>query len=643
LRNRLLRLGPLAAAAAVFVGLLLVLLASRLALVLLYADRVTQVDGFLWLFPIGLRMDVSLLCIVLFAPTLAVLVLPERADRWWRPAVASYLTVVACLVVFLEAATVPYVAQYDGRPNRIFVDYLAYPREVFATVWAGHAVAVLCGVVLVGLTGRVVWRQTGGLLRDGAKWSYAMRLLILPPLAAGLVLGMRGTLGRRAVNISTAAFSNDHLTNDLALDSAYTVGYAVYSRRNEVDPGALYGRLPRDEAIARVRRQAQLADGAFFDPHIPLLHRQAPLVPRARPYNLVIILEESLGAEYVGSLGGLPLTPNLDALSAQGLFLTNLYATGTRTVRGIEATVAGMLPTAASSVVKLGLAQRDFFTIAELLRRRGYATEFLYGGASNFDNMASFFRGNGFERLFEEGSFPADAFRGVWGVSDEDLFRQANATFAAHGDDPFFALMLSTSNHDPWEFPSNRIALYEHPPQTRNNAIRYADFALGEFFRLARQQDYFSRTVFLVVADHDTRVFGADLVPIRRFHIPGLILGPGVEARRLDTVASQVDLVPTLLDVIGLDCEHPVVGHDLLRMPTGMPGHAFMQYENTNAYRVGDQVVIHQPYRPPVQFTYRDGRLVPTTLDPEMARDALAHVQVPSMVYLERSYRLPSS
>jgi phosphoglycerol transferase MdoB-like AlkP superfamily enzyme len=641
LRNRLLRLGPLAPVVVPFVGLLLVLLASRLALVLQYADRVTQVGGFLWLFPIGLRMDLSLLCIALFPPTLAVLILPERAGRWWKPVVASYLTSIACLVVFFEAATFPYLAQYDGRPNRVFVDYLQYPREVFTTVWAGHALAVVCGMALVGLTGRIVWRETGRLLRESARWSYTMRILLAPPLATVLVLGMRGTLARRAVNISTAAFSNDHLTNELALDSAYTVGYAVYSRRNEIDPGLLYGRLPRDEAIARVRRQSLLADGAFFDPDIPLLHRQTPLTPREHPYNLVIILEESLGAEYVGSLGGLPLTPSLDALSEQGLFLTNLYATGTRTVRGIEATVAGMLPTTATSVVKLGLAQRDFFTIAELLRRRGYATEFLYGGASNFDNMASFLRGNGFERLFDEGSFPADAFHGVWGVSDEDLFRQANATFQAHGDQPFFALMLSTSNHDPWEFPANRVTLYEQPPKTRNNAIRYADFALGEFFRLARQQDYFSRTVFLVVADHDTRVFGADLVPIDRFHIPGFILGPGVEPRSLDTIASQVDLVPTLLDVMGLDCEHPMVGRDLLRMPPGTPGHAFMQYENTNAYRVGDQVVVHEPYRPPKQFTYRDGRLVPTALDPEMARDALAHVQVPSMLYQERSYRLP--
>jgi phosphoglycerol transferase MdoB-like AlkP superfamily enzyme len=211
---------------------------------------------------------------------------------------------------------------------------------------------------------------------------------------------------------------------------------------------------------------------------------------------LVIILEESLGAEYVGSLGGLPLTPNLDRLGHEGMLLTNLYSTGTRTVRGIEATVAGFLPTAGSSVVKLGHAQHNFFTVADLLRRHGYATEFVYGGRSNFDNMASFFLGNGFERVIDEASFTNPALRGTWGVSDEDLLQRTNDVFAAHGTKPFFALVLTTSNHPPYEYPPGRIASTEEPSNTSHNAIRYADFALGKFFELAQPRRYFSDTIF---------------------------------------------------------------------------------------------------------------------------------------------------
>ena len=300
-----------------------------------------------------------------------------------------------------------------------------------------------------------------------------------------------------------------------------------------------------------------------------------------------------------------------------------------------------LLPTPASGVVKLGLAQGGFFTAADLLARHGYATEFLYGGESNFDNMRGFFLNDGFQRVLDEPTFTAPVFTGTWGVSDEDLVRRANATFVAHGDEPFFALMLSTSNHPPFEYPAGRITPFEEPAATLHNAIKYADYAIGEFFRLAKREAYFQNTIFLVVADHDTRVYGADLVPVPHFHIPALVLGPGVTPRRYDGLASQVDLLPTLLDLMGLDVDSPLMGRDLVRVPETVPGHAFMQYDMTNGYRVGNDVVVLAPYKRPQQFRYDGGRLVPAPLDPELARDALAHVQVPAMLYQERRYRIP--
>jgi phosphoglycerol transferase MdoB-like AlkP superfamily enzyme len=325
------------------------------------------------------------------------------------------------------------------------------------------------------------------------------------------------------------------------------------------------------------------------------------------------------------------------------LLLTNLYATGTRTVRGIEATVSGMLPTPGTSVVKLGLAQHGFFTLADLLRRQGYATEFLYGGESNFDNMASFFRGNGFERVIDEPGFAHPAFRGVWGVSDEDLFARAHEEFLAHADHPFFALLLTTSNHDPWEFPTGRITATAGAATTRRDAIRYADHALGAFFDQARTASYFANTVFLVVADHDTRVYGAGLVPVAKFHIPGLILAPDIAPAHLDMVASQVDLAPTLLDLMGLRCDHPMIGRDLLQQPPGTPGHAFLQYDETQGYRVGDELVVLQPARAPREFHLVHDTLIPAPLDPELARDAVAHAQIAELVYREQRHHLPPS
>jgi phosphoglycerol transferase MdoB-like AlkP superfamily enzyme len=615
--------------------------ASRLLLVALYWDRVHDVAGIWRTVPIGARLDAMTLGWLLFPAAVVLVCWPARIGRRVAAATAGYLALVAGTLAFFEAATYPFVAQYDSRPNRIFLDYLRYPREVVGTVWADHALAVLGGLALVATVVWMTMRLRGPLARASVGWSWRRRLVVGPIVLAALFAAARSGWGPRGGNISTAAFSSDHLANELALDSTYAVGYALQSLMvDEVDPERLYGRLGRQEAIERVRAGMLLPRSAFPSDEIPFLHHQASATPRARPMNLVIFLQESLGAEYVGTLGGMPLTPNLDALAAEGMLLTNLFATGTRTVRGIEAVVSGFPPTPGSGVVKLGLAQQGFFTVAELLRRRGYATDFLYGGRSNFDNMGGFFLSNGFDRVIDESAFAAPVFRGIWGVSDEDLVRRANATFVAHGDRPFFALMLSTSNHPPFEYPAGRIALFEQPPNTVHNAIKYADSAIGELFRLAKREPYFANTAFLVVADHDTRVYGMDLVPVGRFHIPALLVAPGLAPRRYDGLASQIDLLPTILDVMGLDVDTPLVGRDLVAVPGSVPGHAFMQYDLTNGYRVGDDVVVLEPYARPRQFRFEGGRLRPAPLVPAMARDAIAHVQVPAMLYHERRHRL---
>jgi phosphoglycerol transferase MdoB-like AlkP superfamily enzyme len=174
-------------------------------------------------------------------------------------------------------------------------------------------------------------------------------------------------------------------------------------------------------------------------------------------------------------------------------------------VRGIEGVVCGFPPSPSASVVKLGLSQGGFFSMAGLLSRQGYACDYLYGGMSAFDNMQSFLLATGFQQTITQEDFEHPDFVATWGVSDEDLFKRANETFVAHGDKPFFALVLSTSNHTPFEFPDGRIELYDKEKATRDNAVKYADHAIGELFRMARKESYFDHTLWVIVADHDTR------------------------------------------------------------------------------------------------------------------------------------------
>lgn len=632
-------LGPVGTLAMFFLLALVVLSLSRLGLLIWQWDRVAEVENVWRVFTLGLRLDLVLLCYLSSALLLLLFLLPVSLLR--RRLMTVLLTLVGTVLLFMELATPGFMTEFDHRPDRLFFEYLEHPREVFGMLWRDHKL-VLVGLPL--LTVALVaaqWRLWSASLAREATWRWSWRFALLPVLLAVLFVGARG-LDHRPINLSHAAFSSNRLANELVPNSTYTLAYAIYSLRSETDVAKLYGDMPWPEILARVRRYMRVPESDFTDPEIPTLHRTQAAARSGPPLNLVIILQESLGAGFVGHLGGLPLTPNLDRLSQEGWSFTHLYATGTRTSRGMEAVAAGFPPTPAPAVLKLPRAQGNFFTLGDLLKRQGYATEFIYGGVANFDNMRGFYLSNGFDRVIEQQDFENPVFLGSWGVSDEDWVSKAHETFKSHGEKPFFAVMLSTTNHDPFEFPEGRIEPYEQPLFTRHNAMKYADYAIGKFFEMARHEPYYERTIFVVVADHDARVYGADLVPVEHFRVPAVILGPGVPVRRDERISSQMDLGPTLMHLLGLNVEHPMIGRDLLALPADDPGLAIMQFDSQHGFRSGNRLVVHQPGLPARSFSVGPlDKLEPANDDPELIRDALAHALWASQTYNRQLYRLP--
>jgi phosphoglycerol transferase MdoB-like AlkP superfamily enzyme len=629
-------LGPFAPLLLAYLAGALYLAASRAGLALANHAAIAGTEDLWFMFPLGLRMDTVLLCYLLLPPALVVAVLP--AGRARDALVAGWLAAWAMLIVYLELATPPFMAAYDKRPDHVFIEYLVYPREVFRVLWAEHKLGLFGAPLVAGLVAWGTWCVGRGALASAPAWPWWQRALVLPLVVVVLFYGGRSSLEPRPANISTASYSSNRLVNELTLNSTYTVAYAANSMRNETNSAALYGDMDWTEVQARVRRYQHLPDGAFTSAANPILHRAAAVAP-PRPRNLIIVLEESLGATYTGHLGGVPITPNIDRLRHEGLHFTQLYATGTRTARGMEAVVAGFPPSAQLSVLKLPGAQGGFFTLASALKQQGYSTAFVYGGAANFDNMRAFYLANGFDRVIEERDFVAPKFVASWGVSDEDLMARAIAELAAPRDQPFFMLLLTSSNHEPFEIPAGAIEPHNQPLYSRENAIKYADHAVGRLFELAREQPWYADTVMMVAADHDARVFGAPLVPLERFRVPAFIVGPGVPVGAYEKVASQVDLAPTLLHILGIDAATPLMGRDLLSLPADDPGRALMQYDLNHGFRVGDRLVVHVPKKPAQTFKVEGSTLTPIADDPELTRDALAHVLWPGEVYRRKLYR----
>lgn len=612
-----------------FLAAVLLTTVCRLAFAVWQGRRVRDAGGFWPVMRGGLRIDLSFFSMVAGFPFLLAPWLGGQPWAVWI--VGAWFSVWWCIVVLLEVCTPQFIIEYDTRPNRLFIEYLGNPREVSTMLWRGFKVMLLGGLVVTLLLcwAGLAFIHGGGADPVLAVWQKVALTLVL--FVVLFALG-RGSLGHRPINAAQVAFSSDAMINQLPLNSAFVVANAIMAMRSDKPASAVYGRMSADEIKATVAKAWGRADGN-------MQHRQLPSVKRADKPNLVIIIEESLGAQFVGCLGGRGLTPRLDALAGEGWLLARTYATGTRSVRGLEAVMTGFPPTPAEAVVKLPRSQRDFFTIAGLLKHVGYASRFIYGGEAHFDNMKSFCLGNGFDDVVDLPKFAVKpGFIGSWGASDEDMFNELHHRLMHDGERPTLSVAFSVSNHTPWEYPAGRIPP-DGDPATVDNTVRYADWALGEFFDRAKNSPYWENTVFLVVADHDARVHGASLVPVRHFHIPALIVGSGVTPRHDERLVSQMDLPPTLLSLMGIDCVHPMPGFDLTRVD---PDRAVMQYSDNQGYLKGTDLLVMQPNSAPVQFAYEKATetMTPVDVDPLLAREALAQALWASDTYMGQRYRV---
>jgi phosphoglycerol transferase MdoB-like AlkP superfamily enzyme len=637
--------GPYAVLVQMLLLGLAVLTLSRAALVAWQWPRV-EATGLLGQVMLqGVRADLILIGYLIVLPVLLAPLLAHRVTaRAWKLLTACWATAALLFIVFMEVSTPQFIMQFDMRPNRLFIEYLSYPKEVVSTLWNGFRIALVGGVIATVVLGLASYRLMKAGAEQATFWSAKKLLLTWPLIMLVIIMQVRSTTGRRPANPALFALSGDSLVNSLIINSGWSVLDAVNSMRKEANSSEIYGSFAREKVVPIVTAAPWLKDYTFDNAELPTLHFQQAAVARDKPLNLVIVLEESLGATFVASLGGLPVTPELEKLSKEGWWFENLYATGTRSVRGIEAVVAGYAPTPARSVVKLSLAQRNFYTLALGLGKQGYHTEFVYGGEAHFDNMRGFFTGNGFQTVVDRRDMKM-TFEGAWGACDEDLFdKSLERLKLLHAQNkPFFSLIFSSSNHEPFEFPDGKITLHDANKQTVNNAVKYADYALGKFIAQARKEAYWKDTVFLIVADHDNRVYGNSLVPINKFHIPGLILGADITPKTIKTIASQIDLGPTLLSLMGVSSAHPMIGRDLVR-DSSSPGRAILQFDNYFAWLDDAGATILRPGQSPLLANYNAATTELTLLSdkptPAQVDNAMAHVILPSLLYREQRYKL---
>jgi|MDTC01.1.fsa_nt_gb phosphoglycerol transferase MdoB-like AlkP superfamily enzyme len=608
----------------------------RIWLLVIHAELIgstSELNQLMWW---GLRMDLQTAAIMIAPAVIATALLHHRPTwRVWRHFIATYVAAIAGLALMLEIATPDFMAEYGVRPNRLFFEYLENAREVLSMLLASRAAIVLGGSALVITAIVGVFWQMRQLTARTSPHSPATIAWFLPVLVLCLAFA-RGTTGHRALNPASAAVTSSQTLNDIALNSLYSIGYAIYALKNEEGLDTQYGDMTPEHALAIVKADMQHIQTEDFTKQASTHHRQTVASER-RYKNFVLILEESLGAEFVGSLGGLPVTPSLDALAGQGWWFENMFATGTRSVRGIEAVTTGFLPSPARSVVKLPGAQQGFYTIARTLGVAGWQTHFVYGGDANFDNMRRFLSNNGFQHVTEERNFDSNLYRSTWGVADEYLLDRVHDMLAEpQSEQPQFIFAFTSTNHEPFDYPEGRIEHFAEPAGRVENAVKYADWALGQFFEKAQSADYWDDTLFLVVADHNSRVYGDSLVPVERFRIPALFLGGPVPAKIQTQVASQLDLPVTALSMLGVPSVHPMVGRDLTESYDA--GRAIMQFRDNQAFMEDHELVVLRPDLAPTTWRWTGTTLIPAPDNPLLTKRALAHATWAQHAYTTKKY-----
>ena len=576
------------------------------------------------IYAIGLVYDLAFFAYLSIPFVLLLLLVPEKLLHSRALRITVFVATAGFFFFLFFTATAEWLFwdEFGVRFNFIAVDYLIYRREVTDNILQSYPIyRLIGGMLLASLLGMALLRPT----IDSAlsvyepfrhRLRYALPLLLAPLVAIGLGQSLHD-------------FSSNRFQNELAANGPYQ--FVAAFRNNSMDYRQFYHLGENKEVSARLRTMLAEPGSHYVNNDLFDITRDIQGRGKEQRLNVVLLTVESLSADYLSSYGNTrQITPVLDRLAKESLVFDHFYATGTRTVRGLEALTLSLPPTPGRSLVKRPDNAR-VFSLGKVFTDQGYDPVFFYGGYGYFDNMNDFYAGNGY-RVVDRTDFSADdiSFENAWGVADGDLLRRVitEADQETAAGQPFFFQVMTTSNHRPYTYPENAIDIPSG--SGRNGAVKYTDYAIGQFLAEARNHAWFKNTLFVIVADHCSGSAGRDALPVEKYRIPLFIYAPGhVTSGVNHLLSSQIDVAPTILGLLNFSYRSQFFGHDLLA--PGVTGRALIG----NYQRLGlldeDQLAYLSPQG---KVTVVDHPLGVERLEPEseallqpLTRDTMAYYQ----------------
>lgn len=549
-----------------------------------------------------------LLSLLLLGAFCLRLFIPNIRKDWCKAGLLFTMGLYIFLMIVNAISECVFWNEFGVRYNFIAVDYLVYTNEVIGNIMESYPIVpMFLGVFLVAvlICWRLFRRKDFSESGNGGAVPFLATFVIYAVLFAGSFFWLRFSYRNlQSSNNYATELQCNGCWNFLEAYSSSTLEYDRFYQMLPEDEAqglklALCGQVPvREEAGSAVRQADQPADAA-----VRMIRDSVPPVRK----NIVMITVESLSADFLAAYGNEDgITPNLDTLIEKSLVFDNLYAAGNRSVRGLEALTLCIPPSAGESLIKRP-DNAGLFSTGTVLRENGYTTSFIYGGDSYFDNMRAYFSGNGFE-IIDKYCYPKEdiTFSNIWGTCDEDSYRVALKEFdkKAESGTPFHAIIFTISNHRPYTFPEGKIT-YDGEMKSRSAAVKYTDFAIGQFLAEASRKPWFSNTVFVIVADHCASSAGKTSIPVDKYHIPAIVYSPGfIQPRRVEKLCSQIDLMPTIFSLLHFSYDSKFYGQNILAPDYNQ--RAFMATYQDLGYYSDDVLTVLSPVRRIRQFDVRE-------------------------------------
>jgi phosphoglycerol transferase MdoB-like AlkP superfamily enzyme len=549
---------------------------------------------------LGIQFD---LVIILYAVLPLLLVLPwiPSERKWMGAVVVAYATLVSSIIFLLQLADIRYYNYFDSHLSIFAVEYLNSPDQMWHLISTERAfvpfmlVWCVASIFCVYLFMRV-WRSCRRLGREGAP--VATLIFQLVAISAAIV-GIRGGLNLAPLDWGSAFTSTNHFVNQLPLNGIYTLGRTLTEKNRDprissIPENQRFAFVEKEQALDSVRAMISQSGDRWLEPRLPLRREtsQRSSMWGFKP-NIVIVVMESWPAKLTGSLGDTRnLTPHFDSLAGRGMLFTNCYAGGIRSSYGLAAILCSFPALPGRPISNRYSALNPFRSLADILGDRGYNSSFCYGGDPDFDNMRGFFTRHGFDRFLGDSYFGKEDEFSKWGIPDH-VFLPRVASLSDSLSRPFLLTVFTLSNHEPWDLPDSSVQRFTDDSDTSKvfNELIYADRALGKFMDDMSRKPSHDSTIYLFVSDH-CRYEGSrsSMLPVN-WHIPLLIYSPTLLANipmRINTAIGQIDIVPTLMNILGGVYEHESWGRNIFDSESQDNGIAFLNINNVIGGVSGD-------------------------------------------------------